>query len=304
MNFDELKRHLQAKKEFENLDRWTFTDANSGDTSPHTYRLQSKDREYFVKEIKDNERDILKMLIPLELTHVEMVIYPDLLAKNILVTEYIAGGTLKSKDLEPGLIWDFARIQNHLNSPAFNQELGQDDRFFFGNYLLKCFEEGYRSLLGMREHDLPIVERYIEIADHLTANEAQIVKEFSGMPFARQHHDLREGNILAKSPQRIIDWGSSYGHGPFLYDLAPFLFAQEENLGIFIAHSDICRQADRGTIERWLYIATCARFVGLLRYIGLLTDLEDRERLSEFLEYHYRTYSGLLQQMSLKTGAS
>jgi aminoglycoside phosphotransferase (APT) family kinase protein len=115
------------------------------------------------------------------------------------------------------------------------------------------------------------------------------------MPFARQHHDFREGNILGENPQVIIDWGSSYGHGPFLYDLAPFLLNHQENLAIFIQHSDICKQAGRTAIKRWLYVAACARFMTFFTYIRERADCEKVKDLEAFLEYHYQTYGSLLQ---------
>ena len=149
MSFDEFRRRLQTERAFQELDTWTITAVSGGYTSPHTYRLRSGDKDYFVKEIKDNEREILKLLTPLVLTHVIKVTHPDLLDRNILVAEYVAGGPITSKVLEPGLIRDFATIQNHFNSPEFVQEPLSDDGGFFRSYLTRCFETGYNNLRFM-----------------------------------------------------------------------------------------------------------------------------------------------------------
>lgn len=295
MDIDELLAHLKTKAEFEDLEQWTITEEGLGRTSRHTLRLRHGAKDYFLKDVKDNEREILRLLAPLQLTHVVKVVYPDLLDKNILVAEYVDGGPIRSKELEPGLIRDFATVQNHFNSPVFISEPRQDDDFFFARFLIRSFETGYNNLLQLRIHSFPVVKKYVEIAEHLMAHKDQIVAEFSSTPFARQHHDFREGSILGRDPQVIIDWGSSYGHGPFLYDLAPFLFGHKENLGVFMQHSDICKKADRKTIARWLYVATCARFVSFLTYIRELTETERINNLEAFLEYHYQTYGGLLQ---------
>jgi hypothetical protein len=292
----ELTRHLKIKAEFSDLDRWNITAEELGRTSQHTYRLRRNDKDYFLKEVRDNERDILKQLVPLQLLHVMKVVYPDLLDSNILVAAYVSGGPIKSKDLEPGLIRDFATIQNHFNSSAFVSEAPRDEGFFFGRFLIRCFETGYNNLLQLQTRGFPVVLRYVEIAEHLMKGQRQIVAEFSSMPFAQQHHDLREGSILGSNPQVIIDWGSSYGYGPFLYDLAPFLLNHKQNLEIFVQHSEICREVNRATTERWLYVATCARFMSLFTYLKEQTEAERVTDMEAFLEYHYDTYRGLLRR--------
>lgn len=240
-------------------------------------------------------------MVPLALTHVAKVAFPDLLENNVLVTPYIAGGPIKSRDLEPGLIRDFATIQNHFNSPEFCKESGTDDGGFYKRFVIRCLETGYRNLLEFRIHNLHIVEQHRTIAAYLLPNQDQLAGEVSDMPFARQHHDFREGSILGENPQVIIDWGSSYGRGPFLYDLAPFLFNHERNLEVFVEHSDICKQVDRKTIDRWLYAATSARFFSFWAYIRELVECEQVEDLEAFLEYHYATYRGLLEREFAQT---
>ena len=184
------------------------------------------------------------------------------------------------------------------DSPASAPKRSRDDTAFFARSVINWFDKGCNNLRELSTRGLPVIEQYAEIAAHLMAHRAKIVSGFSSMPFARQHHDFREGSILGSNPQVIIDWGSSYGNGPFLYDLAPFLFCNEENFHIFFQHSDICKNADRKTIDRWLYFATCARFLSFLAYIWELTETERIDDLETFLEYHHQTYKGLLQSQS------
>lgn len=301
MTFDELREHLRAVTELQDLDAWTFTAIPGGHTSAHTYRLRSEGRDYFVKEVKDNERDALKLLAPLRLVHVAAVVYPNLLDRNILVAEYVGGGPLESKSLEPDLIIDLATIQNHLNGAEYIDEPARDQEFFFGRYATRCFEEGCANLLALGALRLPIVELCRHLTDLLAERRVQIAQEFSAMPFAWQHHDFREENILGRNPQKIVDWGSSYGRGPFLFDLAPFLLNAETRLQTFVAHSHVCRKADRSTIERWLYVAASVRLMELLRCVQALTDCGNREALASFLAYHYATYKSLLASADVHT---
>jgi hypothetical protein len=293
LDFYEFKRRLQTEVAFADWERWTITKVSGGMDSGHTYRFRAGDRDYFVKEIKDNERDILKLLVPLGLMHVEEAIHPDLLDENILVTAYDPRGPLRRKeDLDPDLVREFALIQNHFNASEFVREPLRDHGFGFGRYAEKCFHIGYGQLLACDEHNYPIIKELIEVANHLVDSREALIAEYSGMPFARQHHDFREANISAGPPQRIRDWGSSYGHGPFLFDLAPFVLHYEPNLTVLIRHSDICKQADRKTVERWVYVAACVRFMELLRWF--LAEPEDQAGLAEFLAHEHETYSRLL----------
>ena len=297
MTLEEFRESLQAEREFRNLDDWTFQAVGGGGASAHTHRLRSAHADYFVKEAKDNERDALKLIGPLELRHVERVIYPGLLDQNILVTDYITGGPIQSKDLEPGLIRDFATIQNHVGRPKSTDHLPASDEVGLDQHALRCFEQGYANVSALEQHGFDIATSCRKVADHLMDRREEIVGEHSAMPEAWQHHDFREANILGRDPQKIVDWGSSYGLGPFLFDMAPFIFNHEGNRRAFLAHSEICRQADASAVERWIYAATCVRFMEFLRYsVRHLVTSADREGAAEILAYHYHTYGGLLRE--------
>jgi hypothetical protein len=120
------------------------------------------------------------------------------------------------------------------------------------------------------------------------------------MPFGWLHHDFRETHIVG-DPPRLIDWGSSYGHGPFLFDLGPFLVNDVRGLECFIAHSDICGSASRAEIDRWLYTANCASFAGFtlwrLADPGYARRVQDKTSCQALLEYEYPVYEPIVDKV-------
>lgn len=308
MDFAEFKRRLQSHPVFRDLERWTIGDTDSGFTSPNSYRVQCGDRDYFVKEVKENERRILGFLTEFGLEIAPRIVLPELLDQDIAVYEYVRGAHLQGKRLPPALIENYARMQNVLNqedlflqSHAFRgRTFSREDDGFYRGSITRCIDQGYEHLLQLRAHNLPVVEAFIELADHVRRYRAPIVDDFAAMPFGWLHHDFREPHIVG-DPPRLIDWGSSYGHGPFLFDLAPFLANDEPGLVTLIAHSDICASAARAQIERWLYAALCAGLggfmlwrVGNVEYAGLM---QDRASCRALLEYEYPAYRGILDRV-------
>jgi hypothetical protein len=273
-------------------------------TADRAYRLCRGARCYFVKRVKDNERVALQLVGALAPDLSPRVVYPDLLADGVLVSAYVPGGHVRTKKLEPDLIRRFAAMQNALNDPArmaavpafAGRTIRTEDDGFFRDGFSRFFDTGYAKLLALRRYDLPIVVACIALADHLRAQRAAIIDTFCTMPFAWQHHDFKENNIVG-SPQMLVDWGSSYGHGPFLFDLAPFLLNDAEGLAVFAVHSDIARAHGPDALARWLYAAAAIRFVGLMqwRLEPEGTNVDTRPKCAAFLTYEYRTYSTLLR---------
>ena len=308
MDLAEFWRRLQSSPTFHELERWTITDTDSGMTSPNSYRLQRGDRDYFVKEIKENEKRILGFLAHSGLEIAPRIVCPELLAQGIVVYEYVHGTALKSKMLPPKLIRDYALLQNLLNREHVLRQTealrgytfdGVDDGFY-RNSITRCIDQGYENLLQLRAYDLPIVQAFVEIADHIRAYRTAITDDFAGMPFGWLHHDFREAHIIG-DPPKLIDWGSSYGHGPFLFDLAPFLTNDARGLDTFIAHSDICRSATRAEIERWLYAANCASLGAFMLWrlgeLGYASLKQTRESCRTLLAYEYPSYQGIVHHI-------
>lgn len=306
MDWQEFRSRLEAHPQFGDLGRWQIQAVTSGMTSPHTYRLRLGEQDYFVKEIKENEARILRLLARLQLSIAPRVVVPELLQDHILVAEYVQGAPIESKRLPRDLIERYADMQNALNDrqTLLGAEVFEgctfttEDDGFYRSSILRCLDQGYENLLSLRRHDLVVVEAFIEVADHIRADRDAITDAFSGMPFAWLHHDFREDQIMG-DPPKLVDWGSSYGHGPFLFDLAPFLFGDAEGLETFVACSDICRRASRSSIQRWLHAATCAAFAGFILWrlddFGYVDGRQGREACRALLEYEYPAFAPLMR---------
>jgi hypothetical protein len=284
MDREEFLAVLGTGAEFTDLGSWRIERVGGGLVSANTYRLRRGDHDYFVKEVVNRERDVLRRMIPLGLQHVPRVAYPDLLDRNILVTPFIPGGPIASKLLDPGLVRDFATVQNRLTEPPATDEA----RAFFRDAVLRWQRGGTGKLAGLRERvDRAVLAGWEDVAERLTPGTDDLAEEFAAMPFARQHHDLREANILTGPPQTICDWGSSYGAGPFFFDMAPFCLRHPENLEVYAGHSDICRAASPEQVERWMHVGAVASLWSRLNYIHEFTHGRDP---GSWLCYEFQTW--------------
>lgn len=162
-------------------------------------------------------------------------------------------------------------MQNRLNDVEyFNRNNPQKyslcrfsdrDNAFFRRGYIESFELGYRNLINLRERYSPsIVQKFIQLVEFLTEDKERIVDELANMPFAWQHHDFREDNIIGEK-QVLVDWGSSYGYGPFMYDLAPFWLNNRRSLEVYTGSSEICRKEAKLRIERWVYVSAAVRVI-------------------------------------------
>jgi hypothetical protein len=183
---------------------------------------------------------------------------------------------------------------NRNNKFKLNNFSKKNNGWFTGRFERNLVYGKINLIKLKKRYKFPIINRYIQIADALKINENKISSEFANMPFARQHHDLREDNIIGKE-HKLIDWGSSYGYGPFMYDLCLFLF-DDKTLNIFVKNSDIARKASKEQIKRWLYVALADRFTDFCKWhlrFGT-PNLASKSRLKRILEYNYKTYKHLL----------
>jgi hypothetical protein len=301
-----IKDILQTEQDFSDLVSWKFDHINVGEMK-HKYKISKSHEVYFVKEVKLHEAQVINFLVHLDLSRLPSTPFPKLIKHKILVQKYIPDKPLKNKKLDIELIRQFAIFQNRMNDKSFFdrynildlENYGQEDNGFFKGYTgSKNFtyaENSLNQLSGMST--LKIIPRFWEILEHLKKDKQSITNDFSSMPFARQHHDFKENNLIGKQ-QKLIDWGSSYGYGPFMYDLAPFLINDHQALETYIKTSDICRNSSIIQVKRWLYVALAARFLSLLRW-----DLHPNEpralihtekKCKDFMEYEYKTYKRLL----------
>jgi hypothetical protein len=299
-NLEQFKQKLTSIKEFKNIESWKFTKIKEGIISPHTYKALKKKKIYFIKETTPHESHILKALIKIKSKLIPKIVHPELLDKNILVYVWINGTTMKIKKLKSELIINYAKMQNNLNGSKNNRQLNR----YSLNKPLSC-DDGYykKSFLGdldnknllrlKKEYNLKILDNYLKIYDKIKKNKAVIVEVFTKMPFARLHNDFKENNIIG---DKLIDWGSSYGHGPFIRDLAPFLINDKQGLEIFKKYSNICKKSSDKKIKNWLYASLVSRFIELLKnrlYDGN-ENFSNKKECNEFLRREYKKYEKLL----------
>jgi len=177
-----VRKTLRTKEEFSEIEEWTVESLTPGKVSKQAYRFSSHGESYFVKETKNNERRILQLLTSLKLQICPLVVYRDLLEQNLLVAEYIPGGHIKSKKLDPGLVENFAVMHNVLNSESLLRQHSafsgckfndKDDGFYRGS-ITGGLDEGYENILRLRGYDLPIVEEYLFTGISPDCNRSQL----------------------------------------------------------------------------------------------------------------------------------
>jgi hypothetical protein len=301
MDFSTLVSLLQSHAEFHTISEWVITRVESGITSPHKYRFQSQHADYFIKEITVQEQNALRLLHTHQLRIAPPLPYPDLLEQMILVTTFFPGGCNRDKTLPLTLLTNYAEMQNTLNREdvllkpdRFNSNhSNEQDRGFYRRTVADNPEEWKQNLHTIQRYNLPVVDSYLALANKLDNNRQRIAEDFAAMPFGWLHNDFRLENFVG-TPPVVMDWGSSYGHGPFLYDLAPFLLNDDVGFAHFIRHSHNCRNVSPDRLKRWLYVAGWASFMGFLRWFlveGVYWN--GREECDAYMTDAYQTWQAL-----------
>lgn len=178
MKQKELANILCRKEDFRDIDNWVFNKISKGGVGLHSCTISKNQKKYFIKDVKDNEANTLLLIYPLKLKHFINVLYPDLLMENVLVSEFVSGKTLKIKTLQPGLIRDFAEMQNRLNDVSyFNRynsnkyslcKFSDHDDGFFGKGYLECFDVAYKNIVNLNNCcSLPIVQKFLVLIEFL-----------------------------------------------------------------------------------------------------------------------------------------
>jgi hypothetical protein len=303
MDHEDLLNILHKAGAFKEVHTWQFTAITEGSISPHAYRVERGKKVYFVKEVKENEANILAVLSEAKSPLIPRVIYPALLADRVLVAAFAKGKHPRTKVLPPRLIRNYALMQNALNAPEWRKRRKkrednthpEKDDGFYRKGLQEGFRQGGMHVDRVRAFHLPIVEKFVDVYRRIEENRDWLFSDYCTMPFARIHHDFREDNILN---DKLVDWGSSYGSGPFLFDLAPFLVGHRKQLGLFMKTSDICKAHTRAKIDTWITASLVARFIDLLHW-RLTPDgkYAQKKALQAFLEYEYPTYAKILERV-------
>lgn len=284
------------------LATWHTARIREGGVGGNTFSLTRGDQKLFLKETRANESRTLKLLHRQKLRLAPVIHAPELLDQNILLAEFIPGDKPTCKRLDPLLIHDFAQMQNALNDPQIFAEgrapagckFTDHDDGFFQRGLVKNSALAEQNIAALKRFNLPIVDELQAAAGQILPRIDTLAAQFAAMPFAWQHHDCREGNILG-TPQRLVDWGSSYGHGPFLFDLAPFLIDDPAGWTTFIGASDHARKSSPAALHHWLRLALAARFVAFIkeRIKPNGGHVNTAGQTQAFLEYEFAPFRAL-----------
>jgi len=307
MNIDEITRLLTSRGI---TDDWEITSAFPLHPMKPIYRFKGDEHDYCVKVIKDNEKRALQRLVPLNLRHVQRFIAPSLLDKNVLVTEYLPHGTLSELNISPDLIREYAELQNTFNKKPYIDDLdldidengflrGDPVNGFYIKAIKPSFEIGYQNLKqSIAMHNPAFSDECRAIADYIMKHKEAISYEYATMPYAYLHNDFRVDNISDSDPQYIIDWGSCWGWGPFIFDVAPVLLNDKRNLQVYTKTSDICRESDSSQIHRWIVVAACARFIYRFRWNTPDLDIDEttRKGLDTIWARMYQYYTRILEE--------
>jgi hypothetical protein len=305
ISLKQLKETLSKEKEFSDINNLTFNHIELGEMQ-HTYKVSNNNKTYFIKEVKPHEAQAEYFLSKLKLKRLPWARFPELLKSKILVREFIPGRMLKSKRLDPSLVRDFAKFQNRLNDKKFFKDnnlfnlnnYGRVDEKFYRKGKTYDFSYVSKRLKQLEKYNLEVVDKYWEILNHIREDKKSIVDDFVTMPYARQHHDFREDNIIVfNGSTRLIDWGSSYAHGPFMFDIAPFLIDNKDCYNAFVRASDICGESSKKEIQRWVYVSLAMNFLSVLKWRLHSSEgkTKDKETLRKYLNYEYKTYKRLLK---------
>jgi hypothetical protein len=304
LDYGHIKRELNKITEFSDLSSWKIKKLNIGEME-HTYLFSKGDKKYFVKEVKPHEAQVNYFLCSLKLNHLPYSIHPELLKKRILVMPYLKGKMLRKRKIDYNLLGDFIKFQNKMHNRIFFSKnnimnlknySNKDEGFCIKNFN-RDWNVGYKNIINLKKiYNLDIISKFIEIIDKINSERDKIIKEFSQMPFARQHHDFREDNILVtKKGQMLIDWGSSYGYGSFMYDYADFLINDRKALNLVVNESIFCKKVSKEKVKRWLYVSLIKKMFNMLCwYIPKgHHNIATKKRAKKMLEYEYKTYKVL-----------
>jgi len=302
----EIKEILKKEKDFKDISKWKFEHIKLGEMQ-HKYKISKGKRVYFVKELKIHEAQMEYFLSVLKLEHLPYSLYPKLLNEKVLVRKFILGKMLRSKKIDLGLLRDFVIMRNKLNNEKFFDKYNilklknysQKDDGFYEKGLKGNFAYAPRVLKKLGKYKLKEVDDFWKILRHIKKDKKSIIKDSVNMPFAKQHQDFREDNIIVgkDGKQKLIDWGSSYGYRSFMYDPVPFLVNNPRALKAYIKNSDNCKGISDEQIKRWIYVALAARFLDVIRWRLHPNEkrAETKKSCKKFLSYEYKTYRELLK---------
>jgi len=214
---------------------------------------------------------------------------------------YRTGGESPA-EIYPETIVAYAAFQNALddcsifNMVNFQNQIKtnkQDDGFYRATFL-ENMRHGADHLLRLKSFNWSILKDYDRLLKWIVERQDVLIDGFAGSPFAWIHHDFDDYNLIGW-PQKLIDWGSSYGYGPYLYDISPYLLNNQESLRMFSQSSWIWARHAEEDNQRSLMANVCARFVGFLNWnLDDFLKMDMAPPIQDLLEAKIRVFKTIL----------
>ena len=246
-----------------------------GRVARHVYRFDAADgRRLVVKETRPNETLILRVHAHLGSDVAPRIHHPELLKESLLVWDYVTPAT--PGPIGAGLAKAYARFQNatedgtifdELALPAKRDKSGHE---FYADTLNRCLAHSWNNVQKLEGIGLAKSQAICEVLELVGERAKELADEFGAAPFAWIHNDFRDENIVGaegdSGEQRLIDWGSSYGYGPYLYDIAPYLLESGEAMRAYGTESAIWRHRTADQRSSDLIVCAAAALLGYLHW--------------------------------------
>lgn len=278
---------------------------HGGRVAEHVYRFDTPGgRPLAVKVVRPNEALILRVLAHLRSPLVPSICCPKSIGEGLLIWHYLDPAAVGP--LHPDLAKAYAQFHNatddgkvfvELGLPAKLEKSGQE---FYIDTLHRCFSAAMVNLAKLQGYAWPVLDSVRKTMAKVGEREDQLAERFGNTPFAWIHNDFRNENIVG-NPPKLIDWGSSYGYGPYLYDIGPYLVESDEAMRAFAGESAIYQSRSQSARQGDLLACTAAALTGYLHWhLGDMLKDGEMERVRSALERRRKQYRRL--QTMLATG--
>jgi hypothetical protein len=219
-------------------------------------------QKIFIKVVNNKESIILSEITKLQSQYIVGSILPELLKENIFIANFI--NEASQPYLNNEFLYDYFRMQQLFDDHSKLNQLFGTDQSIYRNYNFIPFKENILNDINVALRVFKCLQiqtegnlfYYEEIFNDISLKKLNIVDCYCCMPLRWLQNDFKRGNLIGKKPS-LIDWGESYGMGPFLHDIAPFISKE-----IFDSCFEIISTKYKKSIEecyRWLFSALCIR---------------------------------------------
>ena len=139
---------------------------------------------------------------------------------------------------------------------------------------------------------------YDEIFNAISSKKVKIIDCYCSMPLRWLQNDFQRGNLIGGKPS-LIDWGESYGVGPILHDIAPFLSKETLNICFEIISNEYKKSIEE--CYRWFFSALCIRLAYELvwQYINYFRTSSQIITNLEAFDQQYPSYHQLVTGLRL-----